>query len=127
MSNPIMPLLSKDVLTSDNFPKWKSNLNIVLVSESLRFILIEERPVLPAPNASKNLREDYDKWVMANKKAMAYMLASIFDALRTKWKGIRLPWKSLTRCRKYLGCKASEPAKSSPVSALALGWLWEPR
>ena len=66
MSNPIMALLSKDVLTGDNFSKWKSNLNIVLVNESIRFILTEERPPLPAPNASKNLREDYDKWVMAN-------------------------------------------------------------
>ena len=48
MSNPIMALLSKDVLTGDNFPKWKSNLNIVLVSESIRFILTEDRPPLPA-------------------------------------------------------------------------------
>ena len=39
------------------------------------------------PNASKNLREDYDKWVIANNKAMAYMLASIYDALRTKMEG----------------------------------------
>ena len=32
MSNPIMVMLSKDVLTGENFLKWKSNLNIVLVS-----------------------------------------------------------------------------------------------
>ena len=57
MLNPIVALLSKDVLTGDNFPKWKSNLNIVLVSESIRFILTEERPAFPAPNASKNLRK----------------------------------------------------------------------
>ena len=73
--------MSKDVLTSDNFPKFKSNLIIVLVSESIHFILF------PAPNASKNLREDYDKWVMANNKVMTYMLASISDLLRTKMEG----------------------------------------
>ena len=61
MSNPIMALLSKDVLTGENFPKWKSNLNIVLVSESIRFILTEDRPTLPGPSASRNLKEDYDK------------------------------------------------------------------
>lgn len=82
-----MALLSKDVLTGDNFPKWKSNLNIVLVSESIRFILTEERPPIHTLNASKNLREDYDKWVMANNKAMAYMLASISDGLRTNMEG----------------------------------------
>ena len=52
MSNPIMAMVSKDVLTSENFPKWKSNLNIVLVSERIRVILIEDRPPFPGPNAS---------------------------------------------------------------------------
>lgn len=110
MSNPIMALLSKDVLTGDNFPKWKSNLNIVLVSGSIRFILTEKRPLFHAPYASENLREDYGNRVMANNKAMTYMLASISNMLRTKMEGRRLSWKSLTRCRKYLGCKASKPA-----------------
>ena len=88
MSNPIMALLSKDVLTGENFPKWKSNLNIVLVSESIRFILTEDRPPLPGPSASRNLKEDFDKWNMANNKVVGYMLASISDTLRTKVEGM---------------------------------------
>ena len=61
MSNPIMALLLKDVLTGENFPKWKSNLNIVLVSESIRFILIEEKLVFPNSTASRVQREEYDR------------------------------------------------------------------
>ena len=61
MSNPIMTLLSKDVLTGKNFPKWKSNLNIVLVSESIHFILTKDRPPHPGPSAFRNLKDDYGK------------------------------------------------------------------
>ena len=82
-----MGLLSKDVLTGDNFPKWKLNLNIAPVSERIHFILTEERPPYPGHAASKNLREDCDKWTMANKKDVAYMLASVSDVLRTKMEG----------------------------------------
>ena len=79
MSNPIVGLFSKEVITGNTFPKWK--LNLMLVSGSIRFVLIEDRPSFPGPNASKNLRDDYDKCVMANNKVVAYMLANIFDAL----------------------------------------------
>ena len=48
MSNPIIALLSKDVLTGENFQKWKSNLNIVLVGENITYIL--NIPKLPIPN-----------------------------------------------------------------------------
>ena len=52
LGNPITALLSKDVLTGDNFSKWKSNLNIVLVSESIRYVLTESRPLVAAANAA---------------------------------------------------------------------------
>lgn len=108
MSNPIMALLSKDVLTGDNFPKWKSNLNIVLVSESIRFILTEDRPPLPAHGASKNLREDYDKWTTANNKAVAYMLASISDALQTKMEGNETAVEILDSLQQMFGMQSEQ-------------------
>ena len=87
MSKPIMALLSKDVLTDEKFPKWKSNPNIVLVSESIRFILTEEKPAFHNSTASRVQREEYDRWNMDNSKTMAYMLASISDTFRTKLEG----------------------------------------
>ena len=87
MSNPIMALLRKTFSPCENFPKLKSNLNIVLVSESICSILTEERPHYPGHAASKNLREDYEKWTMANNKVVAYMLANISDALQTNMEG----------------------------------------
>ena len=84
MSNPIIALLSQVVLDGNNFQKWKSNLNIVLVSESIRFVLTEPRPSTPSSTASKEVKEAYVRWNASNNKAIGYMLASMTDTLRTK-------------------------------------------
>ena len=84
MGNPIIALLSRDVLTGENFQKWKSNLNVVLVSKSVRFVLTEVRPPAPAANSSRSAKDEYDRWVTFNNKAIGYMLARISDALRAK-------------------------------------------
>ena len=84
MSNPITALLSQVVLDGNNFQKWKSNLNIVLVSESIRFVLTEPKPPIPSSTASKEVKEAYARWNTSNNKAIAYMLASMTDTLRTK-------------------------------------------
>ncbi|KAG6503613.1 hypothetical protein ZIOFF_035929 [Zingiber officinale] len=84
MGNPIMSLLANNTLAGENFPKWKSNINIVLVSENNRFVLTEECPPIPSANAARAIREQYDRWIAPNNKAKAYMLASMSDALRSK-------------------------------------------
>ena len=83
-SNPIIALLANESLTSDNFVKWKSNVNIVLVCENNRFVLTEECPAEPAANATRSVREPYERWIQANNKSRAYMLASMSDVLRLK-------------------------------------------
>ena len=85
MSNPIIALLSKDILTGDYFQKWKSNFNIVLVGENIRYILNMPQPPPPNNNATCLVREEYDHWVTSNNKAIAYMLTTMFDALRVKF------------------------------------------
>ena len=60
MSNPIIALVSKDILTGGNFHKWKLNLNILLVGENIRYILNMPRPPLPNNNATRLVREEYD-------------------------------------------------------------------
>ena len=52
-SNPIITLLANEKLTGDNFIKWKSNMNIVLVSEDYKFVLTEECPPQPAANVTR--------------------------------------------------------------------------
>ena len=85
MSNPIIALLSKDVLTGDNFQKWKSNLNIVLVGENIRYVLNVPKPPVPNNTATHQVKAEFDQWVALNNKAIAYMLASMSDILRAKF------------------------------------------
>ena len=56
----------------------------MLVCENNRFVLTEECPTEPAANAARSVREPYERWIQANNKARAYMLASMSDVLRLK-------------------------------------------
>ena len=47
MANPIVALLSRSVLTRENFQNQTSDLNIVSMSENLRFILTDPYPLIP--------------------------------------------------------------------------------
>ena len=97
-SNPIIALLAHEKLDGDNYIKWKSNINIVLICENQKFVLTEECPPEPPATASRNVREKYDLWQQANNKARCYMLACMSDVLRTKHESMETAyeiWESL--------------------------------
>ncbi|KAL6327640.1 hypothetical protein AAG906_022203 [Vitis piasezkii] len=77
MSNPIFSLLASQVLTGENFVKWKSNMNILLINENYHFVLKEDCPPVPPANASKAVSEEYNRWIIANNKARCYLLAAM--------------------------------------------------
>ena len=52
------------------------------MSENIRFILIDPCPPIPATNAQRAVRENYDRWMNANNRAINYMLASMSDTLQ---------------------------------------------
>ena len=56
-NNPIITLLANEKPSGDNFVKWKSNINIVLICENQKFVLTEECPPEPPANASRTVRE----------------------------------------------------------------------
>lgn len=82
-SAPVIALLNEK-LNGEFFLKWKSNINIALVCENLKFVLAEECPPEPPLNTSRSVREIYDRWIVANNKAKGYMLAGMNDVLRLK-------------------------------------------
>ena len=85
-SNLIVSLLTDKTLTGDNFPKWKTNINIILITKNIRFVLTEERPQDPSPSVTQRSQDSYDRWIAANNKAKEYMLASISITIRIKMK-----------------------------------------
>ena len=97
-SNQIIALLANEKLNGDNYVKWKSNINIVLICENQKFVLTEECPPEPHATASRSVREKYDFWQMANNKARCYMLACMNNILRTKHENMETAyeiWESL--------------------------------
>ncbi|TYK05765.1 gag/pol protein [Cucumis melo var. makuwa] len=84
MNSSIVQLLAFEKLNDDNYAAFKSNLNIILVVDDLRFVLTEECPQTPASNANRASRKAYDRWIKANEKARVYILASMSDVLAKK-------------------------------------------
>ncbi|XP_038874918.1 uncharacterized protein LOC120067424 [Benincasa hispida] len=85
MSNSVIQLRASDKFNRDGYSKWKSNINTILVVDDVRFMLIEECSPVPSSTATRNVLDIYDRWVRANGKARAYILASISDVLNKKY------------------------------------------
>ena len=68
-NNLIIALLANEKLSGDNFFKWKSNINIVLICENQKFVLTEECPLEPPANASRTIRERYDSWIYSKQQS----------------------------------------------------------
>ena len=84
MTNSIVQLLASEKLNGDNYTTWKSNLNTILVIDDLRFVLTKECSRNPSSNATRTVRDAYDRWIKENDKARVYILANIFDVLAKK-------------------------------------------
>ena len=82
MNNPIIVILSSEKLNGENFVKWKSNMNIVLICLNYKFVLTEECPLEPTVSAPRTVREAYGHWIQANNKARCYMLATMSNVIR---------------------------------------------
>ncbi|XP_062109230.1 uncharacterized protein LOC133819869 [Humulus lupulus] len=97
-SNHVTALLANEKLTGDNFMKWKSNMNIVLIFENYKFFFTEECPEVHVVTTPKIAWENYDAWIMSKNKAKCYMLASMWDVLRKNLEDMETTyeiWESL--------------------------------
>ena len=101
--NPITALLAQEKLIGENFIKWKSNMNLLLVSENYKFVLNEECPDQPSANAPKHVRDKYDVWIQSNNKAKCYMLVSMSDVLRTKHESMETTFQILESLNEMFG------------------------
>ena len=80
------------------------------MSENIRFILTEPCPHIPAANAQRTVRENYDRWMNTNNQAISYMLASMSDTLRSKMEKMDTAVEILEALHEMFG-KQSEQAR----------------
>lgn len=120
MSNPIFSLLASQVLTGENFVKWKSNMNILLINENYHFVLKEDCPPVPPANASKAVSDKYDRWVVANNKARCYLLAAMNEVLRAKHEALETASEIMESLQNMFG-RPSDQARHEAVKAVMNG------
>ena len=76
MNNLIIQLLASEKLYDNNYVTWKLQLNIILVIDDLRFILIEEYPQTPALNANQIV----GKHLIGGSKLMRKLVSTFLQA-----------------------------------------------
>src|SRR5215813_8985828 len=118
MVSPIISILSNDKLIGENYIKWKSNMNAVLVCKDLKFVLTEECPPEPAINTSQAIRDAHQKWVKANEKARCYLLAGMSDVLTVKPEPMATAYQMLQSLQGLFGQPSERLRHEATVSAM---------
>ncbi|XP_021803615.1 uncharacterized protein LOC110747834, partial [Prunus avium] len=73
---------SIETLIGSNYKKWKEDLEIALGLLDYEMALEEDAPVVPAANASAEVKNKYAKWIKANKMAILIMKRSISPSVK---------------------------------------------
>ncbi|KAM6583136.1 hypothetical protein CsatB_010138 [Cannabis sativa] len=103
MMNSMLSLLTENKLNGSNFPKWNENINIALIGESALFVLTEPSPEVPGDNASKAVKEKYERWQKANDKALYFMPSSMVDTLKTRFSKTEKATEVMTKLTELFG------------------------
>ncbi|KAM6551980.1 hypothetical protein CsatB_001788 [Cannabis sativa] len=85
LSSSIVSHLSENNLTGANFLRWRENINIALIGRNSLFVLTEEQPEMSGENATKIVRERYERWEKANNKTIFFILSSMIDILKIRF------------------------------------------
>ncbi|XP_073128992.1 uncharacterized protein [Henckelia pumila] len=117
MTNPILLILSSEILTGENFAKWKSNMNILLINESYHFVLKEDCAPAPPANASRTVSQAYNNWIVANNKERCYLLAAMNEVLRAKHEALETAKGIMESLQQMFG-RPSEQARHEAVKAV---------
>ncbi|XP_075492483.1 uncharacterized protein LOC142530534 [Primulina tabacum] len=118
MISDLFLALLNEKLTGENFLKWKSNINIALVCENLKFVLTEECPSEPCFNVSRSVRQIYDRWIAANNKAKGYMLAGMNDVLRLKNEHVWNAYQIMDSLQAMFGKRSSQSKHEAIKNAM---------
>ncbi|XP_073057004.1 uncharacterized protein [Primulina eburnea] len=116
-SGPVLALLNEK-LAGENFLKWKSNINIALVCKNLKFVLTEECPPEPSLNASRSVREIYDRWIATNNKEKGYLLAGMNDVLRLKHEHVDNAYQIIDSLQAMFGQRSSQSKHEAVNNAM---------
>ena len=119
MISPIISILSNDKLTGENYVKWKSNMNAILVCKDLKFFLMKECPPKLARNTGQVVRDTYQKWVAVNEKVCCYLLAGMSEILAAKHEPMALASQMMESLQGMFGQPSERQCHEAVVSEMA--------
>ncbi|XP_057947770.1 uncharacterized protein LOC131143449 [Malania oleifera] len=77
--NPLAIILKENKLVRPNYIDWKRKLDIVLVVEEYKYVLVEVCPQKPGEGATNEETQAYRKWIKVDEMARCYILASMLN------------------------------------------------
>ncbi|XP_062086037.1 uncharacterized protein LOC133792132 [Humulus lupulus] len=80
----------------------------MLIGDNSKFVMTEVCPNAPGDLSSKESREKYERWLVANNKAKAYMLASMSDMLRRKLEDIKTAYEIMEQLQEMFRHKSGQ-------------------
>ena len=80
--NPLAVILKENKLIGLSYIEWKSNLDIVLIAEEYKYILVEECPPTSTDSSSEKEKESYKKRIKEDEMTRCYILASMSGVLQ---------------------------------------------
>ena len=122
MSTALLQIIANDKLTGDNYTKWKHNINAILVTKDLKFVLMEECPPATIAHAAQRVCEPYKKWVSSDEKARTYLLASMIDVFVTKHEAMTSALEIMESLQAMFG-QPSEQKRHEIVRSIMLAWM----
>ncbi|KAM6546152.1 hypothetical protein CsatB_026888 [Cannabis sativa] len=122
MMNSMLSLFTENKLNGSNFPKWNENINIALIGESALFVLTEPSPEVSGDNASKAVKEKYERWQKANDKALYFMLSSMVDTLKTRFSKTEKAAEVMTKLTELFG-RASLQSRFDATKKYINAWM----
>ncbi|KAH0696012.1 hypothetical protein KY289_013494 [Solanum tuberosum] len=109
-------ILNQNKLEGLNYVDWKRNLDIVLIAEGYKYVLVEECPEKPE-NAPDDQVSAYDKWVKADEMAKCYILASIANVLQHQHQSISSAFDMLKSLKEIFG-EQNRASKQTSMKAV---------
>ena len=95
-------LLDNDKLNGSNFDSWYRKLKIELEHERILYVILDPAPEELAANASRTIRDTYQKWLNDRITVRCIMRASMNDEFSHKFKEAR-PVKILQILKESFG------------------------
>ncbi|XP_057981282.1 uncharacterized protein LOC131166725 [Malania oleifera] len=101
--NPLAIILKENKLVGPNYIEWKRNLNIVLIAEEYKYVLVKVCPQEPGEGTTEEETQAYRRWIKADEMARCYILASMSNVLQHQHQSVPSAYDIMQNLKEIFG------------------------